>query len=150
MKTFGSVEEILDFAIVNEEDARDFYLKMAQKAAEGHMADMFNNLARQEKSHRDRLLRVKSGSGSLPKDSVVADMKIADYLVAVVEGPQMSYQDALILAMKREKAAFKLYTNLAARVGEELQKLFESLAQEEARHKLHLELEYDEHVLTED
>ena len=62
----------------------------------------------------------------------------------------MDYQSALVLAMKREKAAFRLYTALAAKVDDEaLRELFLRLAQEEAKHKLHFEIEYDEHVLTE-
>jgi rubrerythrin len=61
----------------------------------------------------------------------------------------MDYQDALDVAMHREKAAFALYTDLAGATDDpELQELFTALAQEEAKHKLFLEREYDEHVLT--
>ena len=60
----------------------------------------------------------------------------------------MSYQDALIVAMKREKAAFKLYNSLAAMSpNEELSKIFKNLAFEEANHKLQFETEYDEQIL---
>ena len=62
----------------------------------------------------------------------------------------MSYSDALVLAMNREKAAFKLYTRLAERApGPELKNLFSHLAQEESKHKLRFEMEYDEFVLRE-
>jgi rubrerythrin len=62
----------------------------------------------------------------------------------------MSYQDALVVAMNREKAAFKLYMKLASRVEDAtLRDLFLSLAQEESKHKLRFELEYDEYVLRE-
>jgi len=65
-------------------------------------------------------------------------------------GPDMSYQDALVLAMKNEKAAFRLYMDLADEVQNKGQKaIFLALAQEEARHKLRFEIEYDEAVLTE-
>jgi rubrerythrin len=51
--------------------------------------------------------------------------------------------------MKREKTAFKLYSDLAAIIQDaNLRKVFLSLAQEEAKHKLRFELEYDEHILT--
>ena len=60
----------------------------------------------------------------------------------------MNYQVALILAMKKEQAAYKLYTQLAVIVDDEaLRKLFMSLAQEEAKHKLRFEIEYDEVIL---
>ena len=60
----------------------------------------------------------------------------------------ISYQDALIVAMKRERAAFKLYSDLAEKVSEEeLRQVFLGLAKEEAKHKLFFESEYDERVL---
>jgi len=50
--------------------------------------------------------------------------------------------------MKREKAAFKLYLALSEKVDKtEYKELFKQLAQEESRHKLRFELEYDEYVL---
>jgi rubrerythrin len=63
---------------------------------------------------------------------------------------KMSYEDALVLAMKREKSAFKLYLTLSERApNDQLKEIFQSLAMEEARHKLRFELEYDEFVLRE-
>ena len=62
----------------------------------------------------------------------------------------MSYQEAIILAMKKEKAAYKLYTTLATRVNDpDMKKVFLSLAQEEAKHKLRFEVEYDDMVMQE-
>ncbi len=61
----------------------------------------------------------------------------------------MDYQDILAVAMKREERAHNLYSTLASNTDDaELKKVFEVLAQEEAGHKLALENEYDEHVLT--
>jgi rubrerythrin len=60
----------------------------------------------------------------------------------------MTYQEALLFAMKSEKAAFIMYTKLAEVTDDSsLAKVFLSLAQEEAKHKLRFELEYDDHVL---
>ena len=59
-------------------------------------------------------------------------------------------QEALILAMKKEKVAFKLYTDLAAAVSSaDLKNTFLSLAQEEAKHKLRFEVEYDNEIMGE-
>ncbi|MBM3213042.1 hypothetical protein FJZ33_12530 [Candidatus Poribacteria bacterium] len=63
----------------------------------------------------------------------------------------MEYQDILIMAMKREESAVKLYTDLASRVQEpKMNKLLQFMAQEESKHKLRLETEYDKNVLRED
>lgn len=89
------------------------------------------------------------GIVTLPKEKV-ADLKIADYTVLDPERDDMTYEQALVLAMKREKAAFKLYLTLSERVDkQEYKDLFKQLAQEESRHKLRFELEYDEYVLRE-
>ena len=49
-----------------------------------------------------------------------------------------------MFAMEKEKAAFKLYNDLAKLTSDKLlEKIFLSLAQEEAKHKLILEIEYD-------
>jgi rubrerythrin len=49
------------------------------------------------------------------------------------------------MAMKREEAAFNLYTGLAKLAGdEELKRILLALAQEEAKHKLRFEIEYKE------
>ena len=61
----------------------------------------------------------------------------------------MDYQQALVVAMQKEKMAFKMYSDLAETVDDEnVKNVFLSLAQEEAKHKLRFEVEYDEHVLT--
>jgi len=71
-------------------------------------------------------------------------------LVDVHSTPDMSYQQALIIAMQREKASFNLYNNLEAIADDEdLRSTFLALAQGEAKHKLRLETIYDERILTE-
>ena len=78
------------------------------------------------------------------------DLKIGDYLTDVEPGPNLNYQEALIVAMKKEKASFKLYIDLAAITdNENLRSVFSLLAQEEAKHKLRFEIEYDDYVLSE-
>ncbi len=150
-KRFKNINEILDFAIENEQRAVDFYMELAQKASTKDMKEVFEQFAREEIKHKQRLMTIKlEGVITLPGEKVT-DLKIADYAVPS-DKPEdkMTYEDALILAMKREKAAFKLYTLLASRVSEpEIKSLFEALALEESRHKLRFEIEYDEYILRE-
>ena len=75
----------------------------------------------------------------------IADLKISDNLLDAVPSPDMDYQQALIVAMKAEKVAYKLYMDLSeASEDESMKDLFYLLAQEEAKHKLRFEIEYDE------
>lgn len=150
MKHFSSVDEILNFAIEKEEEAAAFYRELAGRMEWPQMSKTFEEFAREEDGHKAKLLGVKKGKLLMKAAAKVTDLKIGDYLVDVEPSGDLDYQNALILAMKREKAAFKLYTNLAAATDDSnLKALFLNLAQEEAKHKLRFELEYDEHILTE-
>jgi rubrerythrin len=150
MEFFQSVDEALDFAIFNEEESAVYYRHLAEKMEQAWMADTFLMFAKEEDKHKAKLLEVKEGRRLLPAAEKIRDLKIADYVVDVVEGPEMSYQEALILAMKREKVAFRLYTNLADSTDDEgLSLTFQALAQEEAKHKLSIELVYDDVILSE-
>jgi len=150
MKDWKAVDDILDFAIENEQSAVDFYRELAEKSTTSGVRELFEEYAKEEEVHKANLEAVKAGQRLKPVSTQILDLKLGDYLVAVTPTADMDYQSALVLAMKREKAAFRLYTALAAKVDdEELRDLFLRLAQEEAKHKLHFEIEYDEHILTE-
>lgn len=144
-----SVKEVLDFAISREQQAVDFYTRLSTIAPGKQLQELMLNYAREEQRHKDKLLAVKA-DGSLDNEHKrPLDLKMTDYLVDVEETPEMTYQDALIIAMKREQVAFKLYTDMAEKIDNpELKSLFESLAREEASHKNYFESEYDDKILT--
>lgn len=148
MKNFKDVNEILDFAIQAEQGAVNLYSDLAEKARVKEMELVFMEFAKEEMSHKARLLKIKEeGIIDMPEETV-RDLRISDYTSEIKPRDDMDYQEALVLAMSQEKAAFKLYSKLAERApNEQFRKLFLGLAQEEARHKLRFELEYDEYVL---
>jgi rubrerythrin len=150
MTTFEDINGILDFAIENEQEAVDFYNTLASQAKNEEMKLTFSQFAQEEMGHKARLLKVKeTGLVDLPVEKV-KDLKIADFTVAAKPAPDMTYQDALILAMRKEKAAFKLYMTLSEKSGNtQMKEIFLALAVEESKHKLRFELEYDENVLKE-
>lgn len=150
MKEFETIDDILDFAIQSEQNAVDFYSKLAQDSRNEEMKQVFVQFAKEEMGHKAGLLKIKTDGTFAVKDEIVLDLKMSDYLVDVEPTPDMSYEQALIIAMKREKNAFKLYTHLSAKAPTaELKKIFQSLAVEESKHKLRFELEYDEFILRE-
>ncbi len=151
MKEFNSLEDILDFAINEEQMAADFYTELAGKMKRQEMKDTFEQYALEELGHRAKLEAIKNGKKYQVSEAKIADLKIGDYLLDVdVDKSNITYQEALILAMKKEKIAFRLYNDLAsAAIDEPSKKLFLMLAQEEAKHKLRFEVEYDTNILTE-
>ncbi len=151
MQNLNSIERILDFAIDNEKEAYAFYMDLAGKAGNAQMKEVFEDFANEEKRHREKLESIKAGELNFGKPvSKLEDMKISDYAVEVEPMANLSYQGALVIAMKKEKAAFRLYMDLANAAGDgEFRNLFMNLAQEEAKHKLRFELEYDKEIYRE-
>jgi len=145
---FESIDSILDFAISKEEEAEALYLNMAELVERPGMAEAFSAFAAEEAGHRQRLLKLKAGKLPVMAAGAVQSLGIADTLTEVVPSTNMTYQEALRFAMQAEKAAFKLYEDLAAAVEDSgWAEVFHALAQEEAKHKLRFEIEYDEVVL---
>jgi rubrerythrin len=150
MKDFTSIDSILDFAISNEQEAVNFYTQLAGNSKNEEMKSVFTQFAKEEMGHKARLTKIKTEGTFEMKKQDVLDLKMSDYLVDIEPRPDMTYEEALILAMKREKNAFKLYTNLSEKAPtDDLRKIFQSLAQEESKHKLRFELEYDDYVMRE-
>ncbi len=147
MKKFESIEEILDFAIQKEREAAEFYRYWAERVKDRTLKQVFLKLSEQEKGHERKILLMKEGKLTLKPRGEVVNLKISDYLDEVKPTEEMDYQQALRIAMQREKASFKLYNDLAESVEDEKARtLFLALAQEEATHKLRLETLYDEVV----
>jgi rubrerythrin len=150
MEKFESVDAVLDFAIAREEEAFDLYHGLASRATDAGMQALFTSFAKVEAGHKQKLEGIKEGTTYLPIREKATDLKIADYLVEVEPSPEMSFQDALVLAMKREQAASALYTELASAIGDpQLAELFRQLAREEAAHKTRFEDLYEENFLSE-
>jgi rubrerythrin len=150
MKEFTNITEILDFAIGEEQAAVDFYLQLAAQSKNRQTRKVFEEYAEEEMRHKANLMSIKESGTFKLTDEKVKDLKIAEYLVDVKPSASMSYQDALILAMKKEKAAFRMYTKLAEKAEDPgVKALFLNLAQEESKHKLAFEIEYDDYILKE-
>jgi rubrerythrin len=149
MEGFASVNDALDFAIEREQEAYEMYTDLASKMDQPGTKAVFTQFAGEELGHKAKLESVKKGRKLDSVEKKIMDLKIGDYLVDVEPREGMSYQDALILAMKREQAAYQMYKDFASRApDDEMKGLFLGLAQEEAKHKLRFEVEYDEKILT--
>lgn len=151
MEEFKTLQDILDFAIGKEEEAAALYADLAKRSKNREMAEVFTQFSREELGHKKKLQTIKGSNRVVIPEEKVQDLQIGDYLLDIDKSREdHNYQDALIIAMKEEKAAFKLYTDLAGKTDDpEAKGVFLMLAQEEAKHKLRFEIEYDENVLRE-
>lgn len=143
MKKFRSVDEILDFAIKREIEAQNFYMKLADFVETPEMAKVFSDLALEELEHKAKLEAIKAGEIVVSEEEV-GNLGITSHVKDVKQHTKMSYVELLVVGMKKEEAARKLYTDLATITQEqELRDIFLMLAQKEAEHKLRFEIEYD-------
>ena len=142
------MRKALDFAIAKEKEAEAFYKEWSQKAKDPAVQGLFAELVGVEHGHVEILSQITPEEMAAGGDSTVSKLNLSDLLVDVKASPKLNVQEAMILAMKREEGAVRLYSRLAEMNGE-ARSLFEALAKEEGRHKAKLEAEYDDHVLIE-
>ena len=148
---FENLEAIIDFAIEKEREAVEFYMSLSEEETFSGSKQMFVEYAQEEKKHEKMLLDLKAGGLTESTESYkfkwITDIKRSDYVVDLEYQPGMPYNEILMLAMKREEKALKLYNEFLARADtDESKKIFKILCQEEAKHKLALETMYDDYM----
>jgi rubrerythrin len=145
-----SFQEVVEFAIDREREAQAVYLAAAEEFKGTAMRDALLEMAEQERRHEDKLRTLDVARFLEAGRLVVPSLDIAEYVVPGDFHAGMTYPDLLTYAMLREKAAYRLYTDLAkVAPDDDARAMFKALAQEEARHKLALEIEYDTNVFQE-
>ncbi len=150
---FGSIDEILEFAINAEKEAVAFYASLAKEATRKSLKKTFETFAKEEEKH---VALISDMAGNKEKiDSYefkkVTDLKISDYMAEVEYEQGMPMPEILKVAMKREEKAVKLYSMLADQTDhEDAKKVFMILVQEESKHKLALESMYDDYLADQD
>ena len=149
---FESLESIVDFAIGKEREAAEFYQKLSDDEEDfAGSKKMFAEFAAEEKKHEAILQKFKTEgiSKSLQDYQLkwITDIKRSNYMVDMTYEKGMPYNEILLLAMKREEKALKLYNEFLEQADtDDGKKLFKVLCQEEAKHKLALETMYDDYM----
>jgi rubrerythrin len=148
---FDTIETILTRAIALEEDAYSLYSNAALATKSDPIRDRLEELAQIELAHKVKLQEVMSGNVRWAirrsKAEPVADLRLSDHLVSGSLDPDADFQDVLLFAANRERAAHEFYVAMGKLVEDPLHKsLFEMLAAEELRHKYLVEKTYEELV----
>ncbi len=144
---FKTFEEIMEYAINKEKEAEKFYTEASEKETYSGAKELFRGFALEERGHQKMLENFSVENIGYFKEKKIPDLKISDYTVDMEYTPDMSYDDILRLAAKREEKAFKFYTDFAEKAEQENhKKLFKILAQEESKHKLKMETLLDDYL----
>ena len=143
------IEDIILFAIEEEIKAAELYGKHAAIVKDAGAKRMLEEMALMERGHEQKLKKFKETEiDTLAKIGEVPDLQISDFLVEKKLTEDSSVQDVFIVAMKAEQKAFQLYTRLAElEVSTDTLRLFRELAEEERKHKLDLESEYEKEYM---
>ena len=151
VRSFASVDEILEYAVSMEDASWRFYSDWAEKTDNEAISTVFREFAGEELKHMKLIEDVRAGDRELKARHDVADLKLSDNYVKPQPSASMSYQEALLVAIDREMAAIELYAHLTAVcVEESLCSVFDALTDEEKKHKLKLETIYDDNFMKED
>jgi rubrerythrin len=150
----------LTIALKKEEDSYAFYKNAEKTVMFKPLKGLFKDLAKQEILHKNIIVKeMKKLEGgakaveSMTQSSIKGKLKdygISKYLTPQHVKPTMGYQDALIVAMKREEGAVELFDYLKSiTTDKDLKKIFDELYKWEVEHLKKLEEKYDEDILTE-
>lgn len=148
---FENLDAILDFAVEKEIEAAEFYTSISKQEIFSGAGKMFEEFAQEERKHQRLLEEYKTKGATVSMKEYdfkwITDIKRSNYVVDLEYRPGMVYNEILMLAMKREEKALKLYNDFLAQAdSDESRTLFKILCQEEAKHKLALETMYDDYM----
>jgi rubrerythrin len=145
---FETFQAAIDFAKEKENAAIHFYESARQVTKNPGSGVMFGEMADEERRHLKFLEELKEEQiETFPREKI-QDLKISQFTEDVPFSPDLDYRQILIVAMKKEEQAQRMYSDLAAMTTDAaVARLFQVLAEEEAKHKLKLESEYEDHVL---
>ncbi len=145
MDKVDSDQEILEFAISRENEAFNFYLALAGRVADQNIRKLLEILAAEELEHKAKLELEVTKTGKTVSTMLKPPRPASEYILSNDPSPlDMDYRDVLLLGIEKEDAAFRIYINLIGKIhNEQTREVLLILAQEEVKHKLRFENEYN-------
>ncbi len=136
----NDIKSIIKFAVENEVEAYEFYMGATNKVKDQHLKETFQELAKEELEHKKFLEEFLASDVERIEINGTIDYKIAETIDKPKLTVEMSFSDAIALAIKNEEEAMVMYKNLAdICIDEEQKKIFLGLMKMEQMHKAKLE-----------
>lgn len=138
--TREELKEIICFAVENEVGAYEFYRDAAERLEDESLKETFEELAQEELEHKKFLEDFLENNTDEINIDVEADYKVAETVEKPPLSMDMSFADAIQLAMKNEQEAMDMYQQLADAVTDKEERdIFLGLRDMEKKHKTRLE-----------
>jgi len=155
MNKLNTTEEILRYAIGRENESYKFYLDWAQQVNHLLLREALEGFAREELRHKAllELEIMKTGTVVVGAQDLGQAQEI-DHLMPPLEFEseadvlrnflQADVKKIFMQAIEREKTSFQVYIDLALNITDaEMRQTFLALAEEEVKHRIWFEIEYD-------
>lgn len=143
---FKTIEEAIRFAIQKEEASAQFYHDIAERMEFPATRIVFEVLAKNELQHKANLELelMKLGKTVNLHACSIPEPQNQSYVEVDEDAARMSFIDALRIAINKERAAFTLYASLMAQtIDPQLRQILLELSEEEMRHLIQFENEYN-------
>jgi rubrerythrin len=135
-------EQVIRLAIRREIEAYKFLLALSQVVQFPGIKFLLENMAKEELEHKEMLeLELLKLGAVVPQDDAEFDN---EYKIESDEIAEMDYGDLLILGMEKEDISFRFYVDMAVKAASpESRDAFLAIAEQELRHKIRFEIEYE-------
>ena len=136
--------EIFQLAISREIEAYRFYDALAMRMSDPEKKKMFEDLAAEELQHKADLELELMKAGEVVNVINQDNFDTGEYHIESDVEFDMGYKEILQLAIEKENSSFRLYAGLPAQVQDEASaETLLRLAEEEVKHKVRFEFEYE-------
>ncbi|MBO8175025.1 MAG: ferritin family protein [Thermococcus sp.] len=139
------LEKILSYALKGEEDAIQLYKFLSQKLEEPHAKMKFEEFIKNEKEHKEGILRIFNElfPNKKPIECSSATWVEISTEITPETKPGKDYLEVLKVAIQAEKLAEEIYKFIADSLPyEEYKNIFSALAEEEREHYEFLKGQY--------
>ncbi len=147
------LDELLDTAIYKEIASEALYMAELSKTQDPGARTLMKGLAQEERKHSQWLKDFKDKGGAKENwhRKEVPNLMISEYMLGPDTVDGAGLQETLVFAMKREQQAVEFYSKMMGIMRDESAKnLCERLVHDELKHKLRLEIFYDDLFYRED
>lgn len=145
MSEVSTIGEVIELAITREVQAVQFYAELAERVIDPKMQSLFEALGEEELAHKARLEMEMMKEGLVARSvGRLFEVESPDYMAEGEIPPDLDYQGALDLAIRKERRSFRLYVAMANAVTDDyIHEMLLELAEEEARHLVQFQLEHE-------
>lgn len=148
MRYFQTVEEVFRFAISLEEDNCLFYDSLMLKTNSKSLQAVIKEFIQHERDHINTLEKLMETCNSDMIHKAMS-LKISNYTppmdMDMDQQINITYKDMLSLAIKKENACYKLYSDLARSASDaDIRDTFLQMASQEGHHRLAFQREYND------